>query len=100
MLATDLNVPYHKIVAFCRRNRIRRLSVFGSAVRDDFRPDSDLDLLVEFEPDAPVGFLALSRMRRELSTLFGRQVDLVPRSGLKPLIREAVLANAELLYAA
>lgn len=99
MLATDLNVPYHEIAAFCQRNRIHLLSAFGSAVRDDFRPDCDLDLLVEFEPEARVGFLALSRMRRELTALFGRQVDLVPRSGLKPLICDVVLANAELVYA-
>lgn len=100
MIETVMTVPYLDIAAFCRRNHIHRLSVFGSAVRDDFRTDSDVDLLVEFEPDARVGFLALSRMQRELSALFGRQVDLVPRAGLKPLIRDVVLASAELLYAA
>jgi len=69
-------------------------------LRDDFSPGSDIDVLVEFEPGAQVGFLALGRMQRELSELLQRPVDLVPRNGLKPRIREAVLSSAEVVYAA
>ncbi|MFP3897671.1 MAG: nucleotidyltransferase family protein [Anaerolineales bacterium] len=95
-----LDVSSKRIAEFCRRHRVRSLAVFGSVLRDDFRPDSDVDLLVEFESDAEIGFMALSRMRRELSELLGRPVDLVPRQGLKPRIRESVLSDAETLYAA
>ena len=59
-----------------------------------------MDVLVEFEPDAVVGFMALGRMQRELTALFARRVDLVPQDGLKPAVREAVLSSAEVLYAA
>ena len=88
-----------QIADFCRRNQIRNLSLFGSVLRGDFGPDSDADVLVEFEPEAQVGFLALSRMQRELAQLFQRPVHLVPRDGLKPLIRDAVLSSAEVVYA-
>jgi predicted nucleotidyltransferase len=82
----------------CQRNHIRRLDLFGSAVRGALRADSDLDLLVEFQPDARIGFVALSRAARELSEHFGRKVDLVPKGGLKPPIRQDVLSSAELIY--
>jgi len=88
------------IGSLCRRYHVRELAVFGSALRGDFSSDSDIDLLVEFEEDAQIGFLALSRLQRELSALLGRRVDLVPRNGLKPTIRQQVLSDAELLYAA
>jgi uncharacterized protein len=71
-----------------------------TAVRDELRPDSDVDLLVEFSPGARIGFMALGRMQRELGQLFKRPVDLVPRCGLKPLIRSDVLQSARVLYAA
>jgi len=93
-------IPEEQIAAFCRRNHVRSLALFGSVLREDFHPDSDVDVLVEFEPGARVGFLALGRMQRELSALFGRPVDLVPRDGLKPMVREEVLPGAEVLYAA
>jgi predicted nucleotidyltransferase len=92
------DVPLQAIEAFCRRHRIRRLSLFGSAGREDFGPDSDIDVLVEFEPGARIGFLALSRMQRELAELFQRPVDLVPRSGLKPGIRAQILKEEKVLY--
>lgn len=95
----DLRVPGVELPAYCRRNGIRRLDLFGSATRADFGPHSDIDLLVEFRPEAAIGFLALSRMQRELSDLFGRRVDLVPRGGLKPVIASSVLMEAEPLYA-
>lgn len=95
----DLRMPGVALPAYCRRNGIRRLDLFGSATRANFGPQSDVDLLVEFRPEAAVGFLALSRMQRELSELFGRRVDLVPRRGLKPAIASSVLLEAEPLYA-
>jgi predicted nucleotidyltransferase len=94
----DLLKP--QLPEFCRRNHIRQLMVFGSALSDDFGPDSDIDLLVEFEPSASVGFLAFGRMQRELVALFRRPVDLVPKQGLKPAIREEVLTSAQVVYAA
>lgn len=99
MAEPKVTIPRDEIVDFCRRNQIRRLSVFGSALREDFGPDSDVDVLVEFEPEAQIGFVALSRMQRELAALLGRPVDLVPREGLKPILRETVLSSAEVVYA-
>ena len=93
-------VNHTELAEYCRRNGIARLAVFGSFVTDGYRPDSDIDLLVTFLPEAQIGFLAFSRMQRELSELFGRKVDLVPQKGLKAAIREEVLASAEELYAA
>lgn len=83
----------------CERYRVRELSVFGSALRDDFSTASDIDLLVEFEPEAQIGFMTFSKMRRELSGILKRQVDLVPKKGLKPKIQESVLSSAKVLYA-
>ncbi len=74
-----VQVELHKeqIASFCRERHIRRLAIFGSALRSDFRPDSDIDLLVEFEPDHIPGLFGIARMERELSALFGgRKVDL------------------------
>lgn len=96
----DMDLPIEEIEALCRHYRVRELAVFGSALRADFRRDSDVDLLVEFEPDAQVGFMTVARMQRELSAILRRRVDLVPKAGLKPRIREAVLSSAEVLYAA
>ena len=88
------------IAAFCRRHHIRRLSFFGSVLRDDFRADSDVDVLVEFEPGKGPGFLRLARMERELSDLLGnRQVDLRTPEDLSRYFRDAVVASAEQLYA-
>lgn len=94
-----LDLPLRAIESYCRVNGIRRLELFGSATRADFRPDSDVDLLVEFKPEVKVGFLAFNRMQRELSALIGRQVDLVPRSGVKSAIAASVFGSAEPLYA-
>jgi len=98
--SAHIPVPGRQLSGLCRRYRVRRLALFGSVLRDDFRPDSDVDVLVAFEPNARVGFLALSRMQRELSELFQRSVDLVPMDGLKPVIRESVLTTAQDVYAA
>jgi predicted nucleotidyltransferase len=95
-----LDIPRSELAELCRRHRVRELAVFGSALRPDFGPQSDLDLLVEFLPDARIGFLALARLGRELSVLLGRPVDLVPKKGLKPAIRDQVLAEAEVIFGA
>ena len=95
----QLTVTSKEIAAFCQQNQISTLSLFGSAVTENFTDESDIDLLVEFESDAKIGFLALARIQRELTDLFQRPVDLVPRNGLKPIIREQILSQAELLYA-
>lgn len=99
-MSLAISIPQAEVEALCRRYRVRRLSLFGSVLRHDFGLQSDVDVLVEFEPDATVGFLTLSRMARELSALFGRPVDLVPRNGLKRSIREAILREEQVIYAA
>lgn len=83
----------------CHGYKVRELSLFGSAITKDFNSASDIDLLVEFEPEAQVGFITLSRMQRELSVILHRPVDLIPKGGLKPMIRDAVLSSAKVLYA-
>ncbi len=98
-LLSNLPIPLEEIAEFSRRNRIRRLALFGSALRDDFRPDSDLDILVEFEPDTRVG-LRFFALQRELSELIGREVDLNTPGFLSPYFRDEVLAEAEDLYVA
>jgi uncharacterized protein len=96
----QIALPGRQLSNFCRRYHVRRLALFGSVLRADFRPDSDVDVLVAFEAGAHVGFLTLSRMQRELSGLLQRPVDLVPMDGLKAVIRESVLSNAQDVYAA
>ena len=89
-----------RIAEICRRYHVRELAVFGSAARGDIRPDSDIDLLVEFEPDARIGLFKFAAMEQELAALLGRIVDLVTKPGLKPWIRPHVLRDAKILYAA
>ncbi len=93
-------LPIDQIADVCRMYRVHELSVFGSVLTDQFGTASDVDFLVVFEPDAEIGFLAIAKMQRELSSLVHRPVDLVPKTGLKPAIREAVLADAQVIYAA
>jgi predicted nucleotidyltransferase len=96
-----LEFPRETLAEVCNRHHVSRLSVFGSAVRlKDYGPDSDLDILVEFKSDAKVGLMAFARLGLELSTLLGRQVDLAPKDGLKPLIREEILRTAEVIFEA
>lgn len=95
-----MEIPEEPLADFCRRNEVQELALFGSAVTGSFGAESDVDLLVTFQPGARVGFLTLARMQRELEGLLGRKVDLVPKGGLKPVIRNSVLASARVLYAA
>ena len=98
-MKTQLAIDRGKIAEFCRRNHIRRLSLFGSVLRDDFTPESDVDVLVEFEPGHAVGFRIIE-MERELSRMFGgRRVDIVAEKYLNHRIRDRVLDEAEVQYA-
>jgi predicted nucleotidyltransferase len=95
-LAVDLTKP--AIAKFCRRHGIRRASVFGSALGNQFRPESDVDVLVEFEPGREPG-LAFFAMQDELSQILGRKVDLNTPGFLSPYFRDAVLSKAIVLFA-
>jgi hypothetical protein len=98
-MAARIAVDRQGIAKFCRRNHIRRLRLFGSVLRDDFGPQSDIDVLVEFEPGHVVG-LRIIEMEGELSTLFGgRKIDIVSEKYLNRRIRDRVLAEAETEYA-
>lgn len=92
------SLPVDAIEQICRKYRVSELSVFGSSGREHFRDDSDVDLLVEYLPDAHPTLITLSKMRRELAQAIGRSVDLVPKGGLKPIVRDDVLNDAEIVY--
>jgi hypothetical protein len=93
-----LELAPEAVAEFCRRHHIRRLGLFGSVLRDDFGPESDVDVLVEFEPGAAPGFFELGEMREELSTIFGRNVDLRTPRSLSPYFRDRVLREAVRLH--
>jgi len=93
-----IQAPQGDLENFCERNRVRKLSLFGSILTEQFRPDSDVDVLVEFERDAPITYLDIARMERELSELFGRKVDVRTPEELSRYFRERVLAQAVLQY--
>jgi uncharacterized protein len=97
---TRLSVPSERLTEFCHRHRIRRLALFGSVLRGDYGDESDVDVLVEFDPNARVGLFALSGMEIELSELLDRKVDLRTAEDLSRSFREQVAAEAEVLYAA
>jgi predicted nucleotidyltransferase len=95
----NIVVPKEKIADFCKRHHIRKLSFFGSVLRDDFKPESDVDVLVEFEPGEVVGLIRLAGMELELSEILGRKVDLRTPADLSRYFREEVLQSAEVQYA-
>ena len=96
----NIRLPADKVAEFCKRNRIRKLSLFGSALTDDFHPDSDVDLLVEFRPGSTPSLLDLARMERELSAILGgRKVDLRTFKELSRYFRDEVLSTASVQYA-
>ena len=98
-MSIRVSVDATRIGDFCRRHHIRRLSFFGSVLRDDFRPDSDVDVLVEFEPGYPVGFIRLAGMEIELSEILGRRADLRTPAELSRYFRQEVVDSAALQYA-
>lgn len=93
-------IDQEKIRAFCQRHHIRWLALFGSVLTEKFRPDSDVDVLVEFAPGCHVGLLDIAGMEQELSEMLGREVDLRTPNDLSPYFREDVLRQAEVQYAA
>lgn len=94
---SQISVNQNRIADFCQRNRIRRLAFFGSVLRDDFGPKSDVDVLVEFEPGHTPG-LSFFRMEEELSQILGRKVDLNTPQSLSRYFRQSVLDEAEVQY--
>ena len=92
-------IDRHTIADFCRRHRIRKLALFGSVLREDFRPDSDVDILVEFESGVTTGLIHLAGMELELSEILRRNVDLRTPAELSRYFRNEVLAHAQVQYA-
>lgn len=103
-MRAQIAIDREKIEAFCRQHHIRSLALFGSVLRPDFRPDSDVDVLVEFEPEAQHTLFDLVRMQEELTRIIGHDVDLVSRRGLEAsrnyLRKQAILNSAEVIYGA
>lgn len=96
---TNIEIPREKIIEFCRQNYITRLSLFGSVLRSDFREDSDIDLLVEFDPDHIPGLIRLAGMEIKLTEILGRKVDLRTQQDLSKYFRQEVLDSAVVQYA-
>ena len=95
---TQIDNP--SLAEVCRRYGVKELSLFGSAVRGEMRPESDIDIMVEFEAGVRVGLIKFESLVEELESLAGRRVDLVTKRGLKPWIRPNVLEDAQVIYAA
>jgi len=96
----QIKVDHTRIAEFCRANHIRKLAFFGSVLREDFGPDSDVDVLVEIEPGHAVGLIRMGGMQVELSRILGREVDLRTPADLSRYFRERVVREAEIAYAA
>jgi len=97
-MSLRMQVDRKRVADFCRKHRIRRLSFFGSVLRRDFRPDSDVDVLVEFEPGHAVGLLRMAGLELELSELLGRKVDLRTPAELSRYFRDEVMKTSEVQY--
>jgi uncharacterized protein len=101
MSTKRFTIPRKKIAEFCKRWHVAEFSLFGSVLRKDFRPRSDIDVLVVFEPEAQINVFDMAQMQIELETLFGRSVDLVEKAGLRnPYRRSEILKTARVVYAA
>src|SRR5256885_1792699 len=98
MVYSGIQIPVERVAELCRKHQIRRLSLFGSVLTPEFRPDSDIDVLVEFEPGRAPG-LAFYGIEGELSELLGRRVDLNTKNSLSRYFRDSVLAQARPIYA-
>ena len=93
-----VNITKEQIADFCQKNHIKKFAYFGSVLRDDFEPDSDIDILIELDHTYPTGFLKMAQMEIELSEMIGRKVDLRTPKELSRYFRDEVLAEAELQY--
>lgn len=101
MIQTKIDIPMEKIIAFCQKWKVIEFSLFGSVLRDDFRPDSDVDVLVSFEESAGWDLYDWVDMIEELKVIFGREVDLVSKKGIRnPFRRHSILTTKKVLYAA
>lgn len=101
MQRKKFSLPRKKIAEFCKRWSITEFAVFGSVLRDDFRPDSDIDVLISIDPKAHIGLFELIDMQLELEKMFKRPVDLVEKEGLRnPYRRREILRTAQVVYAA
>ena len=104
MLTLNIQLPDDKLVEFCRRWKVNEFALFGSVLRDDFRPDSDIDVLITFAPDAKRGLMTLAKMKYELEDLLGREVDLVSKYAIETshnwIRRNEILATAQVIYVA
>ncbi len=104
MVVKNIEIPTDKIANFCQRWKITEFALFGSVLRDDFRPDSDVDILVTFDPDAHRTLFDMVDMQDELEAIFGRKVDLISKRGIERsrnyLRRKAILNSAQIIYAA
>lgn len=97
----SIRLDREELERFCRKWRIRELSIFGSALREDFGPESDLDFLVSFEPDVPLDILDILDMKEELEARYGRSVDVVEKEALRnPWRKREILRTREIIYAA
>ena len=94
----NIKIPKKQLEEFCKKNYITKLSLFGSSLRDDFGPNSDVDILVEFGPDAQIGLIGFAGLELELSEILGRKVDLNTPDSVSKYYREKVLAKAEVQY--
>lgn len=97
-MRNTLDLDRDAIQAFCRRHHIRKLAILGSALRDDFTPESDVDVLVEFDAGYRIGFIGFSRIEDELSKILRRKVDLNTPNSLSKYFRNEVLHEAEVIY--
>lgn len=94
-----IRIPMEALSELCQQYCVRGLSRFGSVLHDDFRDESDIDILVEFESHAPIGLIEYVGLQQELADLLGRKVDLVEKIGLKALIRDSVISSSQVVYA-
>ncbi|MEN9222583.1 MAG: nucleotidyltransferase family protein [Thermostichus sp. BF3_bins_97] len=103
MTIAEIDLPMEKIVEFCHQWQVTEFALFGSILRDDFRPNSDIDVMVQFHPEAHPTFSTLDQMEAELRTIFHREVDLITRQGIETsrnfLRRHEILSSARVIYA-
>ena len=104
MLTLNIQLPEEKLVEFCHRWKVSELALFGSVLREDFRPDSDVDVLITFAPEAKRGLMTLAKMKYELEDLLGREVDLVSKYAIETshnwIRRNEILGTAQVIYVA
>jgi predicted nucleotidyltransferase len=99
MQFATIDLPAEKLADVCRRYGVKELSAFGSVLRHDFRPDSDVDLLIDLPADHGLDLVDYINLQEEFAAILGRRVDLVDKQGLKPALRQPILNSAQVIYA-